>query len=255
MRLHVETAGNGPDVVLLHGWGMNSGIWSEMVAALAPRFRVHAVDLPGHGASNACLSNTIEALAHCVAQAAPERCAVCGWSLGGQVALAWAGCAPSQVMRLALIATSPCFARRQGWPHAVAVEVLQDFSHALARAPDATLKRFIALQARGDAHAREVARRLRQCLSTHRRPDVGVLQQDLALLLGTDLRPQLNAVTQPALVMHGDCDALAPLAAGEHLFHALPDARLAVMRGAGHVPFASAPQDAGARLADFLDER
>lgn len=254
MSLHVETAGRGPNVVLLHGWGMNSGVWRELVVMLASRFRVHALDLPGHGASGACQMDSIEALAHHVAQAAPKCCAVCGWSLGGQVALAWASRAPLQVTRLALIATSPCFAQREDWPHAVEAKLLHDFSHALARDCDATLKRFLALQARGDVRARQVARRLRQTLSMHRRPDAGALQQGLAILLGTDLRPQLHAVTQPALVMHGDRDALTPLAAGEYLFRVLPNARLAVMRGAAHVPFASDFQDAGTRLAAFFDE-
>jgi pimeloyl-[acyl-carrier protein] methyl ester esterase len=254
MSVHVET-GDGPDVVLLHGWGMNSGVWSEVGKMLAPRFRVHAPDLPGHGASAACPLDTIEALACHIAQAAPERCAVCGWSLGGQIALAWARRAPRQVSRLALIATSPCFAQRDGWPHALEAQAVHDFSRALVRDGDAMLKRFLALQARGDVRTGQVARRLRQTLSAHRRPDARTLQQGLAILLGTDLRRELPAIQQPALVMHGDRDALVPLAAGEHLSRALPNARLTVMRGAAHAPFVSDPQAAGAWLAGFFDER
>lgn len=255
MSLHGEAAGDRPDVVLLHGWGMNSGVWSGVIPMLAPRFRLHALDLPGHGANDACLPDTIEALAEHVARTAPKRCAVCGWSLGGEVALAWARHTPRQVTRLALIATTPCFVQRDDWPHAVNPALLCDFSHALARDCDATLRRFIALQAHGDVRERQVARRLREVLTAHRRLDAPALQQGLAILLRTDLRPQLHAITQPALVMHGDRDVVTPLAAGEHLSRALPGARLTVMRGAAHAPFASDPRDAGARLVEFFDER
>jgi pimeloyl-[acyl-carrier protein] methyl ester esterase len=255
MNLHVEATGAGPDVALLHGWGMNSGVWREVSKILAPRFRVHAVDLPGHGTSDAGTLVSIDALAHHVTRALPERCAVCGWSLGGEVALACARRAPRQITRLALIATSPCFTQRDDWPHAVEPAVLHEFSQALTRDCDATLRRFVALQAQGDVHAARVMRLLRQTVSEQRRPDALTLQQGLAILLNADLRPQLPAIQQPALVIHGECDAVVPLAAGKHLSRALPNARLTVMRGAAHAPFASDPQEAGARLLEFFDER
>lgn len=255
MKLHVETAGQGPDVVLLHGWGLHHGVWNELTHALAPRFRVHAMDLPGYGASAACERGTLDALAQHVAQTAPQRCVVGGWSLGGQVALTWARVAPRQVTRLALIATSPCFAQRDDWPHAVAVAVLREFERALTADCDGTLKRFLALLAQGDVRAGQVKRRLRDILFARSRPALRTLRQGLALLLGTDLRGQLHAITQPALVVHGDCDALTPLAAGEHLSRALPNARLAVMRETAHVPFISDAERAAVLLTDFFDGR
>ncbi len=253
MTLHVETRGDGPDVVLLHGWGMHSGIWSELVPVLAARNRVHALDLPGYGASAACDSVTLETLAQHVARSAPRRCAVCGWSLGGQIALAWARRAPQQVTRLALIATTPCFAQRDDWPHAVAAKTLHEFAQALTADYGGTLKRFLALQAWGDAQAKEVARRLRETVFARGRPSAAVLQQGLQILVDADLRPHLPAITQPALVVHGDHDRLAPPAAGEYLSRMLPHARLAAVRGGGHAPFVSNPEGVGALLAEFFD--
>ena len=43
------------DVLLLHGWGFSAGIWKDFAARLAPRFRVHVPDLPGYGATPACV--------------------------------------------------------------------------------------------------------------------------------------------------------------------------------------------------------
>ena len=61
MTLHVEVSGSGPDLVLLHGWGMNAAVWGEVATALAQHFRLHCVDLPGHGASPACAPCTLDA--------------------------------------------------------------------------------------------------------------------------------------------------------------------------------------------------
>ena len=49
--LQVDVQGHGPDLVMLHGWGMHSAVWSDWADALASEFRVHCVDLPGHGNS------------------------------------------------------------------------------------------------------------------------------------------------------------------------------------------------------------
>jgi pimeloyl-[acyl-carrier protein] methyl ester esterase len=255
MTLHVETTGAGPDVVLLHGWSMHGGIWGELACALAARCRVHAVDLPGHGASPVCKPFTLEEIASELASQLPAPCAVCGWSLGGQAALAWARGAPHQVKRLALIATTPCFARRDDWPHAVQARVLHDFAREFAADYGGTLKRFLALQARGDAQAGLVMRRLRKRFLARGQPGTQALQQGLEILLGTDLRSQLHAITQPTLVVHGDRDALTPLAAGEYLSRTLPNARLAVVHGAAHAPFVGYAGKVGALLVDFFDGR
>ena len=57
--LHIEARGDGPPLVLLHGWAMHSGVWGALVPRLAQRHRVHAVDLPGHGYSAPAPSFTL----------------------------------------------------------------------------------------------------------------------------------------------------------------------------------------------------
>ncbi len=255
MTLHSEVSGSGRDLVLLHGWGMHAGIWDGFARELSPHFRVHAVDLPGYGASPACDPCTLEQMATALAQRMPQRCLVCGWSLGGQVALTWAAVAPQQVTRLALIAATPCFARRADWPHAVEATVLQDFAGALAQDYAGTLKRFLLLQAQGDEHAKQVALQLRQSLFARGEPDFRVLRQGLEILLNADLRDRLATVEQPTLVLHGERDMLTPLAAGEYLSRSLPRARLVRLRGAAHAPFVSDSTGVSAHLKRFFDER
>ena len=47
--MHIEAHGSGPDLVLIHGWAMHGGVFAGLLERLGARFRVHVVDLPGHG--------------------------------------------------------------------------------------------------------------------------------------------------------------------------------------------------------------
>jgi pimeloyl-[acyl-carrier protein] methyl ester esterase len=242
------------DVVLLHGWGAGAAVWREMAAHLAPRRLTHAPDLPGYGMAPACAPYTLDGIAAAVARSAPTRCHVVGWSLGGQVALAWARSAPQQVERLALIATTPCFTQRADWPHAVTAEALAGFSKGLSAERAGTLRRFMSLQAQGDGKAKQVARQLRAAHAARNGPALEALAGGLRILSETDLRDALGSIRQPVLVVHGDRDSLVPLAAGEYLSRRLFNARFLVLRGAAHAPFLSKPEDTSTALREFFDE-
>src|SRR5262249_28544165 len=105
MTLRTQMRGGRPDIVLLHGWGMRSSIWNQ-VSHFAQHFSVHAPDLPGYGYARATDPYTLDNLSDVLATASPPRVMLCGWSLGGQIALAWALRYPEQVERLVLIAST-----------------------------------------------------------------------------------------------------------------------------------------------------
>jgi len=240
------------DVLLLHGWGFSASVWEDLAARLAPRFRVHVPDLPGYGAAPACVPYTLKSMVGAVAHAAPRRCHVVGWSLGGEVALAWARRAPRQVRRLALIATTPCFTSKPGWTCATPPAVLREFGRSLVADRAGTLARFVAVQAKGDARARRFAGVLRDA-SERGTPD-SVLAAGLSVLSSADLRGEMRRVTQPALVIHGARDRIVPAAAGRRLAGALPDARFRLLRSCAHAPFLSQPGQIAKMLRAFFDE-
>jgi pimeloyl-[acyl-carrier protein] methyl ester esterase len=238
------------DVVFLHGWGFTAAIWEGLRDRLAPRFRVHAPDLPGYGAAPACTPYTLERMADTVARAAPRRCHVVGWSLGGEVALAWARRAPRQVQRLALIGTTPCFVARPGWPCATPGAVLREFGRSLSEDRSGTLARFLAAQAKGDARARQLGNAMRR--SSADGTAAGALAAGLDVLAGADVRGDLHGVRQPALVIHGARDRIVPPAAGRRLGQLLPNARFALMRTCAHAPFLSQPGRVARALREFF---
>jgi pimeloyl-[acyl-carrier protein] methyl ester esterase len=241
-------------VVLLHGWASHVQVFRGLVRALEKRFRVHVLPLPGYSETAPCTPSTLERIADTLAAAAPRQCSVVGWSLGAQVALTWASRAPQQVSRLALIAATPCFTQRPGWPHAVSRELMQQFNAAMKRDCAGVLRRFVALQSLGDTRAVRVAHRLRSALFLNPLPAQDVLESGLELLRVADLRALLPSIQQPALVVHGDRDAVTPCAAGKALSEALPRARYQQIAGAGHAPFLSDETAVAALLQQFFDE-
>jgi 2-succinyl-6-hydroxy-2,4-cyclohexadiene-1-carboxylate synthase len=95
-------------LVLLHGFGGTRRTWDGVLAHLdRERYRPSALDLPGHGqASVRSDPITFEACVSAVLAASPERFALCGYSMGGRIALHVALAAPERVTRLILVASS-----------------------------------------------------------------------------------------------------------------------------------------------------
>ena len=250
--VHVDSAGAGPPLVLLHGWGMHSGLFAPLLPRLTGRFRVHRVDLPGHGRSASVAPYTLDSLVAAIGAAlgGTQPLSLLGWSLGGAIALRWARSEPSRIARLILTGTTPCFVARPDWPHAMDAITLQRFGDELAVAYRLTLQRFVTLQVRGSDHPRAVLSQLRRELFARGEPAPAALHAALELLARTDLRPEVGAVGQAATVIAGEHDTLTPPAAGQWLAQALPRGTFRLLRGAAHAPFLSHPDAFVAALTD-----
>jgi pimeloyl-[acyl-carrier protein] methyl ester esterase len=255
MKLHVELRGEGPGLVLLHGWGLNAAAWSPLLPHLERHFRLALVDLPGHGHSPAAAAAPgLAGWAAAVADVAPPGSAWLGWSLGGQVAMA-AALAGHDIRRLVLVATTPCFVAGPDWPCGVPAEVLAGFAGSLARDHDKTVRDFLSLQLRGDARAASLLRTLRALLAASPAPDPAALAAGLQILAATDLRAQLPALELPTLVLAGERDRLTPAEAGRRLAAGLPRGRFHAFADAAHAPFLTHGEDFSAAVAAFLAGR
>ena len=89
MTLASITQGQGRPLVLLHGWGMNAGVWLPLLPRLEAHWRVTMIELPGHGESH-LIEGDIHDWAGAVLDTAPSNAIWLGWSLGAMVALALA---------------------------------------------------------------------------------------------------------------------------------------------------------------------
>ncbi len=95
-------------LVLLHGFGGTRRTWDRVIAQLDPqRYRPQALDLPGHGESSSLERPiTFERSVEEVLRVAPERFVLCGYSMGGRIALHAALAAPERVQRLVLVSST-----------------------------------------------------------------------------------------------------------------------------------------------------
>jgi len=252
VNLYVERVGNGPDLVMLHGWGLHSGLFRPVVEALSHHFTLHLVDLPGHGRSATVEGDyTLSVLARVVAENVPPGAAWLGWSLGGRVALQ-AAADRLALDKLILVGANPCFVQRPDWPHAMPEGELMQVADSLKNDYRLTLQRFLAVQSRGSERGREELRALRGELFDHGEPDTTALAGGLEILRSVDLRPLLAGIMQPTLVLHGNRDTLAPLAAAEYAAAQLPHGTLRVIAGAGHAPFISHPDEFVNAIEEFM---
>lgn len=242
MGLYSECFGAGPDVVLLHGWGLHGGIWRGLVPALSKAYRVTTVDLPGYGHSREAKlpAANAEAMAEAILAQVPQPAVWIGWSLGGLLSLAAAWRFPERVSRIVLVNTTARFTQAPDWRCAVAGHLLAQMAEDLERDYAGTLGRFLSLQVA--PHERPVLRTLRAALLVRGKPSSTALRAGLEVLAQSDLRPALPVIRQPALVVHGTRDRLVPLAAGRYLAAQLAAGRLAVVEGAAHAPFLSHPE-------------
>ena len=254
MKLHTETQGQGPELVLLHGWGMNAAVWQPVADELSERYRITLVEMPGHGGSeyDASRSQLDHWTAACL-EAAPEQATWVGWSLGGQLAQRAALVAPERIRRLVLVASSPRFVTDKGWPHAMSLVTLKLFARALVHDHHQTLERFLSLQVQGDEAARETLRLLRKDIALRREADPLALEHGLDLLREVDLRGQLQQIRCPTLWLLGERDTLVPADLGDELETLMPRAEVLILQGCAHAPFLSHPRQCLRALNHFLE--
>ena len=252
MSLHVERIGSGAPLLLIHGWGMHGGVWSDVAQRLAADFEVLSIDLPGNGASTALAQTDLDSLVAALSAQFVQPLNVCGWSLGGQVAQHWAVREPEKVRRLILVASTPCFAAREDWMFGMAQDVLEKFAAELELNHAATLRRFIALQLRGSENERELLALLRERLFSRGEPDMAALRAGLGILRDADQRGALAGIKQPTLVIAGERDKLTPPEASRYMAQTMPKARLLEVAGAAHAPFLSHPEIFVEHVRGFL---
>lgn len=233
--LHIESIGQGPDLVILHGWGVNSAVFAPLKDALA-EYRVHYVDLPGFGHSQAVEGDIQDWLA-AIMQQVPETAIWTGWSLGGLVATLAAIHYPERVSALCTIASSPCFMARENWP-GIPPEVLGQFASQLTKDLDKTVERFLAIQAMGSQTAKADIKQLRELVLARPQAQQSALAQGLSMLETVDLRAQISAIKQPWLRIWGRLDGLVP----RRVVNAMPQLEHSqdmLMLKASHAPFIS----------------
>ena len=262
LRFHYTEWGDAaaPPVVMLHGLTGHARTWDEEARALSGRYRVLALDQRGHGDSDPApdgdyttgtLAEDLAAFCAALALGFPR---LLGLSMGGRVAIAYAGRRPTRVERLVVVDIGPEIApagrARVGQTMGQAPERFATVAEALAyqrannpRYTDALLRHRVehGLRALPDGgFAWKYDRALRDAVRTGRWRDT------------LDLWPLWRAVACPTLLVRGaDSDVLSPEIA-QRMLEENPRARLVEVPGAGHTVPGDQPEAFQALVAEFL---
>ncbi|HST45275.1 MAG TPA: pimeloyl-ACP methyl ester esterase BioH [Luteimonas sp.] len=257
--MHVEVSGEGPPLVLLHGWAMHGGVFAPLVARLCASRRLHVVDLPGHGGSrDSHVPLTLDACVDAIAAQVPVA-PWCGWSLGGLVALHAASRMPARVPALVMLCATPRFVRSTAgetppWRWGMSPSILADFADGLRDDYRGTLDRFLALEAFGSADVRGELHVLRAQLFARGEMAPHVLADGLSLLQAADLRGALPTLSVPSLWLGGQRDRVVDPRAMREASALAPNARYDVVAHGGHAPFLTHADVVGDAIGQFLDE-
>jgi pimeloyl-ACP methyl ester carboxylesterase len=234
LRIAYERAGNGPPVVLLHGFVGDSREWHTQLDGLSDEFTVVAWDAPGSGRSadppaSFRIGDYADCLAGFVAALGLERSHVVGLSFGGALALELYGRHPATVRTLILASAYA------GWPGSLPPDVVEERLQMCLRSaalPPADFVRTMLPSMFSEHASAEIVHGFTEIMGEFHPAGFEAMVRSLA---EADLRGVLPRVDVDALLLHGDHDVRAPLTVAEDPHAAIPTSRLVVIPGAGHV--------------------
>lgn len=235
-----------PLVVFLHGAALDHTVWALPARWFAHRgHAVLALDLPGHGQSGGAPLSSIAAMADftaaLIAAANVERARIIGHSMGSLVALETAARHPQRASAIALIGTAPAMAvapdllnAAKAQDHA-AIDMMSVWGYGFRAGIGGSLAPGLWMRGGGER------------LLERARP--GVLFKDLCAC--NDYHDGLTSAAKvrvPATLILGERDMMTPAKAGRELAAAIPNARVVMLKGAGHMLMSERPDEVLAAL-------
>lgn len=225
-------------VVLLPGMMCDARLWGPVMGAFAGRVVLHAP---------LAEAETTTGLAHAVLALAPPRFALCGLSMGGIVAMEMLAQAPDRVERLALMDTNP-LAETAEVQACRSPQILRAMAGGLEGVMRDEMQPNYLAEGPGKAAILDLCMEMALALG----PEV-FARQSQALHDRPDRTAVLAAFHRPALVLMGEADRLCPRDRHDLMHLLMPQSRLAVIEGAGHLPVLEQPVRTTTELVRWLE--
>ena len=261
VHLNVETRGAGPPLPMLHGFTGSAATWAPAMTHFALRHRVVAPDLLGHGRSDAPphpsryrIGRSVADITAVLDQLGLSTVSVVGYSMGGRLALRLASTVPRRVAALVVVSASPGLrgaeARRaraaQDGLLADAIERdgVAAFVERWERLPMFATQAALPEAARERVRAERLGHSARGLANSLRGMGQGVQPPMYA---------RLRLMRVPALILAGELDA-PYCAMGREMERLMPQARLAIVPGAGHAVHLEQPEEFRRMVTEFLSQ-
>ena len=249
IRIAFERAGQGAPLVFVHGAASDHRTWRPQIDGLAGEFTVVAWDEPGAGSSGDVpagfsLEDYATALASVIESLALGPTPVAGLSWGGTVALELYRNRPELVAALIL---ADSYAGWSGSLPREEVEARVALAKEMLAAPDDEFNPELPGLFAGDPPEKFVPL-LEEIGGAVRKESLRTQLQAMATADQRDLLPHVNV---PTLLIWGELDVRSPLRVAHELERAIPDTRLVVIPGSGHVSNLEQPAQFNQAIRDF----
>jgi 3-oxoadipate enol-lactonase len=244
---YVEAGGgSATPIVLLHGVGSNKSVWHPQLDHFGRERRAVAFDYPGYGDSDPAPEGTTRddyasAIISGMHELGIDRAHICGLSLGGVVAIAMHAQARERCASLILADTFAVHPDgRAIYDRSVAG------SADLPAMAEARVDRLLAQPA--DPGVR------REVVETMSRISPAAYRIGAEAVWLADQRGRVQAIDTPTLILVGDQDFITPVDLSNELLDLIPQARMQVIAGAGHLTNLEKPREFSRLVGDFLAE-
>jgi pimeloyl-ACP methyl ester carboxylesterase len=252
----VVTLGQGPHVLMLHGFLQSSWAWRLNLDALARRFTVHALCVPGAGWSDKPavaygLHGQAKRVLEAMTALGVQKAHMIGNSLGGALALQVALEAPTRVDRLVLVAPAGAGV----YPATIAASLQHPLAAPLLGLPGVGPALKLALQWGAYPRMAVDDAVMHRFLQPLRSPGGARAALAMARSFPRDvaaLERRLGEIHQPVLLIWGECDRVVPLEAVLRVQGRLRDARLERFDCSGHCPMEEEPERFHREVLAFL---
>ncbi|BAC24731.1 bioH [Wigglesworthia glossinidia endosymbiont of Glossina brevipalpis] len=198
------------NLVFIHGWGLNSCIWNNIIIILSNYFKLHLVDLPGYGKNILYKEYSFSKITEIIACKSPKKSILIGWSLGGLIATNISIVYPEKFKGLIIVSSSPCFCEKKDWP-GIKKEILNNFSFQLKNDFHNTVKKFFNIQFLGTKKNNNEIKKLKNIFFRQKEPSYKTLSSGLKILKNIDIRNYLKYIKIPTLRIYGNLDVIVPV--------------------------------------------
>lgn len=236
----------GQPIVLIHGFGLDRSIWRDVASRYLANHRVILPDVRGHGESEApkgVYSMTVLAkdIKHLLEFLGVSKAIICGHSMGGYIALAFAENVPERLAGLGLITTraKPDSEEGRAGRYEMVEKVKEDGSKVLAQSLAPKLSQDEA-----------IVSRMKEMIA--QTPANGIIGALKGMAERPDRRDLLPKIKVPALVVAGEADQIINLQDAEQMARALPRGEFLSIEGAGHMPMLETKSELGQGLLSLI---
>jgi pimeloyl-ACP methyl ester esterase len=233
------------NITIINGWGAQAAVWNDFVEQLDSGYQINIIDLP-RGETDLGDAFTLDDLVAELDRKIIAKTHIIAWSLGGNVAMAFANKYSVKVASLLTVAASPKFVQGNGWNNGMPSDTFDEFYQSVLIDELKALKLFASLQAVSDRNEKTVLKKLRELIGERKQLNQQVLAASLDILRSIDQRDSWLKLSCPEKHVYGENDHLVPLEVADFSHNSL------VMKGVSHAPMLSATAELAAIVKEFI---